>query len=319
MNENQLRDTKSYTKNSEVPTLPNPTPVASTSSPPDIDLCSLNLIHFLSYMTKTSLESYNPQYAEITSDQWPQICEKCDRNVSLIEGIRNPERVCPRTKWDFSYSRPAAKGDLSFCWYRFFVCIADWANGIPQFRMLPEVDQEQLLRLNFTTLSVIIFLNFLTKPNVDSFRVPLGNGAYVDKDQVGRLDELHRTIMHAYIEHLIKPLLNIGTDNSEFAIINAITLFQYNEGLSPEGRKIAEDYTDKLYDALYDYQRIRFPNSPSKERTRRQTKILMIMAKMPQIWAAESDIHLMLSTFDQMNIDGIPKELLFYRFGLKTD
>ena len=99
-----------------------------------------------------------------------------------------------------------------------------------------------------------------------------------------RLGELHRTIMQGYIEHLIQPLLSIGADASEFGLINAIALFQYNEGLSPEGRRISEDYTDKLYDALYDYQAVRFPNSPSKERTRRQTKILMIMAKVPVSW-----------------------------------
>ena len=87
--------------------------------------------------------------------------------------------------------------------------------------------------------------------------------------------------MNAYVKHLIHPLLNIGADASEFGLINAIALFQYSEDLSPEGRQISEDYTDKLYDALYDYQAVRFPNSPSKERTRRQTKILMIMAKMP--------------------------------------
>ena len=96
-----------------------------------------------------------------------------------------------------------------------------------------------------------------------------------------RLGEFYKIITHSYFKHLIQPLLNIGTDATEFAIINAIVLFQYNEDLSPEGRRIAGDYTDELYDALYEYQRIRFPNSSSKERTRRQTKILMTIAKMP--------------------------------------
>ncbi|KAE9547644.1 hypothetical protein FO519_009144 [Halicephalobus sp. NKZ332] len=125
--------------------------------------------------------------------------------------------------------------------------------------------------------------------------------------------------MDPYMKHIVDPLLEIEADASELSLMNAIILFQYNEGLSPEGRRISQDYADKLYDALYDHQVTRFPNSSSKERTRRQTKILLTIAKIPQVWAAESDVHLMLSTFDQINIDGIPKELLFCRFGLKTD
>ena len=54
-----------------------------------------------------------------------------------------------------------------------------------------------------------------------------------------------------------------------------------------------------------------------------------------KVWSVESDLHLMMSTFgmfgnlktaavtssisDQMNIDGIPKELLFNRFLMKTE
>ncbi|KAE9549242.1 hypothetical protein FO519_007551 [Halicephalobus sp. NKZ332] len=256
MDENQLRDSTIQTKASDSSILPNPTPMASTSSSSasNTDPCSLNLINFLSYMTNNSLESYDPQYSEITADQWPQLCESCNRSISLIEGIKNPEKVCPRTKMDFSYSRPATKDDLSFIWYRFFVIVADWANSIPQFRMLPESDQAQLFRLNFTTLSVIIFVILWAKPDVDPLKISMGNGSYVDKEQEGRLGDLHKIIIHAYIEHLIHPLLDVGTDASELAIINTIVLFQYNESLSPEGRRISQEYTDKLYDALYDYQ-----------------------------------------------------------------
>jgi len=270
-------------------------------------------------MTKNSLESYDPRYANITPDQWSTLCENCNRTITLIEGIKHPEKVCARTKLDFSYSRPATKDDLSFIWYRLFVAVADWANNIPQFKILSESDQAQLMRLNFTTLSVIVYVNFWTKPKVNLVKLPMGNGCYVDKQQVGRLGEFHKVVMHGYVEHLVNPLLNIGADATEFALIITIALFQYNEGLSLEGRRISEDYTDKLYDALFDYQAIRFPNFSPKERTRRQTKILMIVAKIPQIWASESDLHLMLATFDQMNIDGIPKEVLFYRFGLKPN
>ena len=187
MDENQLRDKIGYIKTSDISILPISTEVNRTlliSS--NINSDSLDLVNFLAYMTTTLLESYDPQYAEITEDQWPEICPNCDRNISLVEGIKNPQKVCSRTKWDFSYSRPATKDDLSFSWYRFFVVVADWANGIPQFRMLSDNDQAQLLRLNFTTLSVIVFLHFLTKLNLDPVRIPVGNGSYIDKEKVGR-------------------------------------------------------------------------------------------------------------------------------------
>ena len=190
MDENQLRDSTSYKKIAEGSTLPSPTSINLTSSiissSSNVDPCSLNLISFLSSMTKNSLESYDPRYADIAPDQWSTLCENCNRTITLIEGIKHPEKVCARTKLDFSYSRPATKDDLSFIWYRLFVAVADWANNIPQFKILSESDQAQLMRLNFTTLSVIVYVNFWTRPKVNLVKLPMGNGCYVDKQQVGR-------------------------------------------------------------------------------------------------------------------------------------
>lgn len=96
-----------------------------------------------------------------------------------------------------------------------------------------------------------------------------------------RISELYSSAIHAYTQHIINPLTEIDADPSECALLYTINLFQYFEGLSPEGRKIAKTYVDKLYDTLFDYQIMRFPKSSAKERTRRQTHILMIMAKTP--------------------------------------
>ncbi|KAE9549838.1 hypothetical protein FO519_006941 [Halicephalobus sp. NKZ332] len=277
---------------------------------------SLNLVNFLSSMAKRTLEVHDPEYETVQPHEWSRISqEKCNREISLIEGIKNPEKVCPRTKWDFSYSRPASNLDIAFMWYRSFVAVVDWAKNIPEFRMLLDEDQAQLLRLNFTTLSFMVFSQ--SPVEINSEILPLGNGSYVGGEGSG-LKDLYCSIMGAYIQHIVNPLKEVDTDPSEFALLSTIHLFQYFEGLSPEGRKIAKNYVDSLYDAFFDYQILRFPKASAKERTRRQTKILMIIAKMPQIWAAESDIHLMLSTFNEVNIDGIPKELLFYRFGVRT-
>ena len=220
MDENQLRDSTSHKKTPDTSTSPAPGSISSALSNPgsissalsnstsiysalsspisisshtsalsyssSVDPCSLNLINFLSSVTRNSLESYDPQYADITPDQWSRLCEDCNRTITLIDGIKNPGKVCARTKLDFSYSRPATKDDLSFIWYRLFVAVADWANNIPQFRILSESDQAQLMRLNFTTLSVIVYVNFWTKPKVNLVKLPMGNGSYVDKQQVGR-------------------------------------------------------------------------------------------------------------------------------------
>ena len=109
-------------------------------------------------------------------------------------------------------------------------------------------------------------------------------------------------------------MADLQADSTELPLLAAILLFQYHESLSPEGRAILKDYVNKLFDALFEYQNIRFPEISPVERSRRQSKLLMIVARISQIWGLESDVHLMLSTFNKMNIDGIPKELLFHDF-----
>ena len=190
MNENQLRDTKRQPKSSNVSNSLNlPSPIASTSvlfpkNILDTDSSSLNLINFHTSMGQTIMDVYDPEYEKIQPDEWARLCqEKCNRDISLIEGLKNPEKVCPRTKWDFSYSRPANTSDLSFMWYRIFVTVADWANNIPEFRMLPDDDKTQLFKLNFTVLSCVAFGQCEVK--VNSNTLPLGNGSYIGHDQPG--------------------------------------------------------------------------------------------------------------------------------------
>ena len=187
MNENQLRDTKNQPRSSSTPTLPVPTASTSTvitTNIPNTNSSSSHLINFLTSMTKTTLEIYDPKYENVQPHEWARICqEKCDKEISLIEGIKNPEKVCPRTKWDFSCSRLADKYDMAFLWYRMFVSIADWANNIPEFRMLPEQDQAQLLRVNFTTLSIMVYADCPT-PSDPRF-IPVGNGSYIGNNQLG--------------------------------------------------------------------------------------------------------------------------------------
>ena len=191
MDENQLREAKTQPKSSNVPNLPNPlsfpNPIASTSlskNTPDIDPFSLNLINFLTSMAQTVMKVCDPEYENVKPEEWLKICqEKCNRDISLIEGIRNPEKVCPRTKWDFSCSRPANTYDLSFMWYRVFVSVVDWANNIPEFRMLSDNDRAQLLRVNFTNLSFMAFTQCGGDADLSIF--PLGNGSYIGNDHSG--------------------------------------------------------------------------------------------------------------------------------------
>ena len=186
MNEYRLKNSKSQLKFAIIPNIPNlvaSTSVITTSDIPDIDPCSLNLINFLTSMTRTALEIYDPEYEKILPEEWPRICqEKCNRNISLIEGIRNPEKVFPRTKWDFNCSRIANGYDIVFMWYRSFVIVADWANSIPEFRILSEKDQAELLRTNFTTLAFMVYAQC---PAPDLRAVALGNGSYIGHEQPG--------------------------------------------------------------------------------------------------------------------------------------
>lgn len=142
---------------------------------------SSNLIGFLTSMTETCLNSYDPNFTNLTREDWQRIENNFGRTVSLAEGLRNPELVCPRTKWDWSCSRVAESFDLPFMWYRFFVSVADWANSIPQFRMLPKDDQLQLMKLNFVNISMTFLMYFLLGDPILKEKIPTGNGSYVSK------------------------------------------------------------------------------------------------------------------------------------------
>ena len=207
MSESHLRDFKpknpmdpftsfSTSKQSkkEVPTSKNPTsPIRVCNLPQNEDVSGLlnslhlktaksaNIIEFLTSMTKTCLNSYDPTFTNLTKEDWERIEKNFGRTISLSDGLRNPELVCPRTKWDWSCSRVAELFDLPFMWYRFFVTVADWANSIPQFRMIPKDDQLQLIRLNFLNISMTFVMYFLLGNPSLKENVPMGNGSYVSK------------------------------------------------------------------------------------------------------------------------------------------
>lgn len=86
--------------------------------------------------------------------------------------------------------RTLKKYDLTFCWYRIFVQLADFANLLPQFRQLSIQDQAishspffiflfqcTLFRHNFAIMSWVYFLQEIEDVDL-SLGYPFGNGAY---------------------------------------------------------------------------------------------------------------------------------------------
>ncbi|VDN26092.1 unnamed protein product [Cylicostephanus goldi] len=66
------------------------------------------------------------------------------RDISITFGLQNPQLVIKRSPMDWSCTRIMQANDLYKQWYRAFVLHADWAMGIPDFRVLSLEDQVHL-------------------------------------------------------------------------------------------------------------------------------------------------------------------------------
>ena len=69
--------------------------------------------------------------------------------------------------------------DLYCQWYRAFVLHADWAMGIPDFRVLPIHDQTALFKQNFMAFGWITYVYHSYAQGMDEVGLPLGNGSYI--------------------------------------------------------------------------------------------------------------------------------------------
>uniref|UniRef100_A0A914D2U9 NR LBD domain-containing protein n=1 Tax=Acrobeloides nanus TaxID=290746 RepID=A0A914D2U9_9BILA len=279
---------------------------------------SMNLIDFLYSVSKICEDNYDPCYANVTEDEIIEMDKAYGRHISLEDGLRNPELVAPRTRIKWTRERIMIKEDISYCWYRTFVIAADFANMIPQFRQLPIQDQCQLFRHNFATTSWLFYLDAIIKVGlINGF--PFGNGAYAPNDIILEYNPLNLNpeAHHYYSKLLIDPFKDL--DSKEISLFMTILLFQNGESCSDTGSEICRRMNEFLIDALWDYQAVKNPEITIEERVRKQSNILLLIPKITQAWHLESDLHLLMSIFGEVNMDGIPKELLFNNLNFNTD
>uniref|UniRef100_A0AC34GPE0 Uncharacterized protein n=1 Tax=Panagrolaimus sp. ES5 TaxID=591445 RepID=A0AC34GPE0_9BILA len=326
MSEDSFRESHSYSSNTSKPASviqsPINSPLCPVPSPRTLSTSSDTLINFLKLMTRSVVEAYDPKYENLNFEEIRKL--PIGRHVSLSEGLKHPELVAPRVKINWKCERPAVSSELAFGWYQIFVVTADWARGIPQFRMLSCQDQERLFQLNFANISFPLLLYYFAKENLSFDKIPASNGGYVSPEMFESqvISGMLRKIIDIYYTHLIRPFMEVSyaiPDEEEVALAMTIMLFQFSEVLSNEGHVICKSYKEKLFSALFEYQLSKFPEKNDSERIQRYAQLLEMMQRVTKVWSIESDIHLILSTFDEMNIDGIPKDLLFNRFLTKTE
>uniref|UniRef100_A0A914DI87 NR LBD domain-containing protein n=1 Tax=Acrobeloides nanus TaxID=290746 RepID=A0A914DI87_9BILA len=315
MKETELRDSR--IKNGPQQTIEKVPKTVSLIPSDEQKELNINLLNFLVETTKLVDDNYDSRYALVTEEDIIVMDQQYGRNVSLEDGIKRPELVAPRTKNRFTFERVLRGEDMAYYWYRVFVYITDYANSIPQFRMLSIEDQCQLFRHNFGFIVWVAYSHHYK--NIDMTNGwPIGNGAYLPIDGLPdygpKRPEIPNTqnIMSRFESLLSDPWKELEVDMHELCFIKTILLFQFEENLSSQGREICVQMQNRLLDSLYDYQIIRFPEWTNAMRSRRQSKILLLLPRISQVMHLEHDIQLVLSVFGTINLDGIPHELLFY-------
>uniref|UniRef100_A0A914YWT1 Uncharacterized protein n=1 Tax=Panagrolaimus superbus TaxID=310955 RepID=A0A914YWT1_9BILA len=312
MSEDNFREpyssTKSTASSDEAQSSSAPSSVVLLPTPKTLSPTTENIIIFLKSMTKSTLENYDPSYDNLKLEE----CLKfpLNRVAKLSEGLRNPHLIVPKMKFDLQWFKYS---NMSFGWYQIFVYIAEWAKGIPQFRMLKAEDQERLFHLNFATLSFPMCFYYMVGDCEKMKEFMCANDDFVESGTFGSeiITNLGKKLLDIYETHLFSPFRKLKPDDEEMALGMALMLFQFSESLSNEGHLICSKYKEKLYTALYEYQMIKFADQTELERIQRYTMLMELMHRVTKIWSEECEFHLLLSTFNEMNVDGLLKELLF--------
>uniref|UniRef100_A0AC35GCF1 NR LBD domain-containing protein n=1 Tax=Panagrolaimus sp. PS1159 TaxID=55785 RepID=A0AC35GCF1_9BILA len=283
-------------------------PAVSLPNPKNLSPASESIITFLKSMTRSTIENYDPSYDALTLEE----CLKfpVNRNANLSDGLRNPHVIVPKMKFDLEWFKYS---NMSFGWYQIFVYVAEWAKGIPQFRMLKAEDQERLFHLNFATLSFPMCFYYMVGDCEKMKEFMYANNNFIEPGAFGSeiIMVMGTKLLNIYETHLFSPYRKLKPDDEEMALGMTLMLFQFSESLSNEGHLICSKYKEKLYTALYEYQMIKFADKTELERIQRYTMLMELMHRVTKIWSEECEFHLLLSTFNEMNVDGLLKELLF--------
>uniref|UniRef100_A0A1I8AK52 Nuclear receptor domain-containing protein n=1 Tax=Steinernema glaseri TaxID=37863 RepID=A0A1I8AK52_9BILA len=276
-----------------------------------------DFINFLINVDQSLEHLYDPAYEHITAADVEKLNDTYGRHLSLEEGLRRPDLVCPRTKFRWDCERVFSTYDVTFMWYRGFVALVDWVNGFPQFRQLGLEDKARLFRVNFLSTSFIFFVQYSTIER----GCAVGNGSYIPYDpeelrQNGFGDQLVNNVLHRYKAEIFSPLVNLDIDHRELGILKAILFFNGDVTLSAEAQQACQSVFSCTIEAWFEYQKLRFPAMSTMELVKRQSQILLVIPKIMHVWQSEHDIYLMYSVFHGLNLDGIPMDLISSR-GLK--
>ncbi|CAI2351763.1 unnamed protein product [Caenorhabditis sp. 36 PRJEB53466] len=237
------------------------------------------------------------------------------RDVSLTFGLQHPQLVIKRLPLTYTCERIMDASDLYLSWYRSFVFCADWAMGIPEFRVLPLADQTTLFKQNFMAFGWITFAYkcFILKQN--TVGIPLGNGAFIpynDEDQKKlpeRWQLTYGVVCKKLIELIVKVMIELQMSEEEYCLIKTISLFQQDCILSEAGAGICSRMRDRLLDALSIHIEKKFPFHTQSQRLTRALKISLMLPSFSHIGQVESTLIQQLTAADLHQLSGVPMEI----------
>ncbi|ULT94473.1 hypothetical protein L3Y34_003743 [Caenorhabditis briggsae] len=237
------------------------------------------------------------------------------RDISLTFGLQHPQMVIKRLPIMYTCDRIMEAADLYLSWYRSFVFCADWAMGIPEFRVLPLADQTTLFKQNFMAFGWITFAYKCFDLKQHKIGIPLGNGSFIpynDEDQKQlpeRWAQTYGVVCKKLIDLIVKVMIELQITEEEYCLIKTISLFQQDCILSETGAGICTRMRDRLLDALSTHIERKFPFQTQSQRLTRALKISLMLPSFSHIGQVESTLIQQLTAADLHQLSGVPMEI----------
>ncbi|CAB3406414.1 unnamed protein product [Caenorhabditis bovis] len=237
------------------------------------------------------------------------------RDITLSFGLHNPQMVIKRLPLVYTCDKIMEANDLYFSWYRSFVFCADWAMGIPDFRILPLPDQTTLFKQNFMAFGWINFAYKCYEMNHQNIGIPLGNGAYIpyNDDEQKKMPERWATtygvVCKKLVDLIVRVMIELQMSEEEYCLIKTISLFQLDCLLSPHGAAVVNKVRDRLLEALSIHIECKFPHLSPLERSTRAMKLTLMLPSFSHIGQVESTLIQQLTAADLHQLSGVPMEI----------
>ncbi|EGT55958.1 hypothetical protein CAEBREN_16259 [Caenorhabditis brenneri] len=237
------------------------------------------------------------------------------RDISLTFGLQHPQMVIKRLPLMYTCERIMEASDLYLSWYRSFVFCADWAMGIPEFRVLPLADQTTLFKQNFMAFGWITFAYKCYELKQHHTGIPLGNGAFIpyNDEEQKKLPErwalTYGVVCKKLIDLIVKAMIELQISEEEYCLIKTVSLFQQDCILSETGAGICSRMRDRLLDALSTHIEKKFPFQTQSQRLTRALKISLMLPSFSHIGQVESTLIQQLTAADLHQLSGVPMEI----------